>query len=108
LQVTDPILTWAAVAESDGSKAATTTEGFCSVGLGSSVASDTLQQKVCQLNIISELKEANYKNTSMPSSSSPLVFDDASSTEASHHQRARHQQQRLVTFSQMTQICIQK
>jgi hypothetical protein len=61
LQVTNPILTWAAVAEGDGSEAATTTEGFCSAGLGGSVALDTLQQKAYQRNIISELKEANYK-----------------------------------------------
>jgi predicted DsbA family dithiol-disulfide isomerase len=41
-------------------------EGFCSVGLDDSVASDTLQEKAYQHNNKSELKEAKYKNTSVP------------------------------------------
>jgi hypothetical protein len=82
-------------------------EGFYSVGLDDSVASDTLQEKAYQHNNKSELKEAKYKNTSVPAFSSQLVPDDASFVEAYHHQRARYQQLRPMTLGEMPQICVQ-
>jgi hypothetical protein len=115
LQATRLAAPWVAVAEGDGLGAAAIREGntiapesFCSAGLDGAVASGTLRHKAHQHNSKSELEESKFEVTSVPTSSLQSAPDSASSVESYHHQWARHQKWKHVTFGETPQIYVQK